>query len=97
MYFNHIIEEFISSRRQLIVRQFLDALTVGGPGGTPRQGLLSLPSAAGAKRYMNLGNVVCHVAIVASGREGLKKYWPIVMGCVLRTVGRSYLKILYSD
>jgi len=36
VYFNHIIEEFISSRRQLIVRQFLDALTVGGPGGTPR-------------------------------------------------------------
>ena len=41
VFFNHIIEEFISSRRQLIVRQFLDALTVGGPGGTPRQGLLS--------------------------------------------------------
>ena len=40
VFFNHIIEEFISSRRQLIVRQFLDALTVGGPGGTPRQGLL---------------------------------------------------------
>lgn len=36
VYFNHVIEEFISSRRQLIVRQFLDALTVGGPGGTPR-------------------------------------------------------------
>jgi len=34
--FNHIIEEYISSRRQTIVRQFLDALTVGGPGGTPR-------------------------------------------------------------
>jgi hypothetical protein len=34
--FNHIVEEYISSRRQLIVRQFLDALTVGGPGGTPR-------------------------------------------------------------
>ena len=36
VYFSHVIEEFISSRRQLIVRQFLDALTVGGPGGTPR-------------------------------------------------------------
>ena len=35
-YFNHVIEEFISSRRQYIVRQFIDALTVGGPGGTPR-------------------------------------------------------------
>jgi len=34
--FNHVIEEFISSRRQYIVRQFLDALTIGGPGGTPR-------------------------------------------------------------
>jgi len=36
MLFNHIIEEFISSRRQTVVRQFVDALTVGGPGGTPR-------------------------------------------------------------
>ena len=34
--FNYVVEEYISSRRQHLVRLFLDALTVGGPGGTPR-------------------------------------------------------------
>ncbi len=34
--FNYVVEEYISSRRQHLVRMFLDALTVGGPGGTPR-------------------------------------------------------------
>jgi hypothetical protein len=34
--FDYVIEEYISSRRQHLVRLFLDALTVGGPGGTPR-------------------------------------------------------------
>ena len=31
-----VVEEFISSRRAALVRNFIEALTVGGPGGSPR-------------------------------------------------------------
>ena len=31
-----VVEEFISSRRAGLVRNFIEALTVGGPGGSPR-------------------------------------------------------------
>ena len=36
-----------------------------------------------------LGNVVVvyHVTIVAIRHGLLKKFWPLVLGCVLRTVG----------
>jgi len=34
--FKYVIEEYTSSRRAILVKQFIDALTVGGPGGTPR-------------------------------------------------------------
>ena len=34
--FTYVLDEYVSSRRQHLVRLFLDALTVGGPGGTPR-------------------------------------------------------------
>jgi Conserved oligomeric complex COG6 len=34
--FKYVLDEYVSSRRQHLVRLFLDALTVGGPGGTPR-------------------------------------------------------------
>lgn len=33
---NFVLEEFTSSRRAALVRSFTEALTVGGPGGTPR-------------------------------------------------------------
>jgi len=32
----YVVEEYISSRRAAMVRSFIEALTVGGPGGTPR-------------------------------------------------------------
>ena len=32
--------------------------------------------------------VVYHVTIVAIGHGLLKKFWPLVLGCVLRTAGR---------
>ena len=32
----YVLDEYTASRRQLLVRSFVDALTVGGPGGTPR-------------------------------------------------------------
>ncbi|KAG0254401.1 Golgi transport complex subunit 6 [Actinomortierella ambigua] len=35
-YFTSILEELVHMRRNAIVRAFLDALTRGGPGGTPR-------------------------------------------------------------
>ena len=31
-----VVEEFISARRAALVRNFIEALTVGGPGGSPR-------------------------------------------------------------
>lgn len=34
--FQYVLEEYTSSRRAALVRSFLEALTVGGPGGTPR-------------------------------------------------------------
>jgi len=34
--FQYVVEEYISSRRAAMVRSFIEALTVGGPGGTPR-------------------------------------------------------------
>ena len=33
--------------------------------------------------------VVYHVTIVAIGHGLLKKFWPLVLGCVLRTAGSS--------
>ena len=35
--------------------------------------------------------VVYHVTIIAIGHGLLKKCWPLVLGCVLRTVGSSTL------
>ena len=34
--FGYVIEEYTNSRRGVLVKQFIDALTIGGPGGTPR-------------------------------------------------------------
>jgi len=34
--FKYVVEEYTSSRRAALVRSFIEALTVGGPGGTPR-------------------------------------------------------------
>jgi len=34
--FQYVIDEYTSSRRAALVRSFVEALTVGGPGGTPR-------------------------------------------------------------
>ena len=36
--------------------------------------------------------VVCHVTIVAIGQGLLKKFWPLVIGCVLRTIGSSIIE-----
>ena len=36
MLFNYSLDEFGAARRTAIVRGFIDALTRGGPGGTPR-------------------------------------------------------------
>ena len=35
--------------------------------------------------------VVYHVTIVAIGHELLKKFWPMVIGCLLRTAGSSII------
>ena len=35
--------------------------------------------------------VVYHVTIVAIGHGMLKKFWPLVLGCVLRTAGSSII------
>ena len=35
--------------------------------------------------------VVYHVTIVAIGHGLLKKFWPLVIGCVLRTAGSSII------
>ena len=35
--------------------------------------------------------VVYHVTIVAIGHGLLKKFWPSVLGCVLRTAGSSII------
>ena len=35
--------------------------------------------------------VVYHVTIVAVGHGLLKKFWPLVIGCVLRTAGSSII------
>ena len=36
--------------------------------------------------------VVYHVTIVAIGHGLLKKFWPLVLGCVLRTAGSSIIQ-----
>ena len=35
--------------------------------------------------------VVDHVTIVAVGHGLLKKFWPLALGCVLRTAGSSII------
>ena len=35
--------------------------------------------------------VVYHVTIVAIGHGLLKKFWPMVIGCLLRTAGSSII------
>ena len=35
--------------------------------------------------------IVYHVTIVAIGQGLLKKFWPFVLGCVLRTAGSSII------
>ena len=40
--------------------------------------------------------VVYHVTIVAIGHGLLKKFWPLVISCVLRTAGSSII-ILYVE
>ena len=35
--------------------------------------------------------VVCHVTIVSIGHGLLKKFWLLVIGCVLRTAGSSII------
>ena len=32
----YVVDEYCTARRSVVVRSFLDALTVGGPHGTPR-------------------------------------------------------------
>ena len=32
----HVLDEYITGRRAALVRSFIEALTVGGPGGAPR-------------------------------------------------------------
>ena len=39
----------------------------------------------------NVAVVVHHVTIVAIGHGLLKKFWPMVRGCVLRTAGSSII------
>ena len=34
--FKHVMEDYCASRRSMMVRSFLDALTLGGPHGTPK-------------------------------------------------------------
>ena len=34
--FRYVVDEYCTARRAIVVRSFLDALTVGGPYGTPR-------------------------------------------------------------
>ena len=40
--------------------------------------------------------VVNHVTTVAIGHRVLKKFWPMVLGCVLRTAGSSIIQN-YAD
>ena len=44
----------------------------------------------GIKEYM-IVVVVYYVTIVAIENELLKKFWPLVLGCVLRTAGSSII------
>ncbi len=34
--YRYVIDEYCTVRRGLVARSFLDALTIGGPHGTPR-------------------------------------------------------------
>ncbi len=34
--FRYVLDEYCAAQKQFLVKSFLDALTVGGPGGTPR-------------------------------------------------------------
>ena len=39
---------------------------------------------------------VYHVTVVAIGHGLMKKFWPIVIGCVLRTAGISLFETMQS-
>ena len=54
----------------------------GAPPSTPSP---STPTAI--RNATNVVVVVYHVTIVAVGHGLLKKFWPLVLGCVLRTAG----------
>ena len=51
----------------------------------------------GAYRNFLLLVVVNHVTIVKIGHRLLKKCWPLVLGCVLRTVGKKRLSYLGTN
>ena len=40
-------------------------------------------------KYKSRITVVYHVTLIAIGHGLLKKFWPLVLGCVLRTAGSS--------
>ena len=42
-------------------------------------------------QYGHMVVVVYHVSIVAIGHWLLKKFWPLALGCVLRTAGSSII------
>ena len=41
--------------------------------------------------------VVYHVTIVAIGHGLLEKFWPLVLGCVLRTAGSSTPRVKFRQ
>ena len=81
------------------MKNFPDNIFGHGLGGVG--GCLGFEQLAALQRLYQLLSVhpflflvvvaVYHVTIVAIGHGMLKKFWPLVLGCVLRTAGRSII------
>ena len=70
-----------------ITRTFLSFFCFFVNKNKPRKNIISVKY---KNKIMNVV-VVYHVIIVAIGHGLLKKFWPLVLGCVLRTAGSSII------
>ena len=61
------------------------------PASRSRRSRTPRPPNSGGNVIEKLVVVVYHVTIVAIGHGLLKKFWPLVLGCVLRTAGSSII------
>ena len=89
---SHLVLELVQvSTEWLMVLPFSASLLVQDQNQTNHHHLHSLLLQPKSQSYKPYVVVVYNVTIVAIGHVLLKKFWPMVIGCVLRTAGSSII------